>query len=190
MDFIEKFLGISPDRGDHSFEVLLLVAVVTLIAAIGLRLSSIGETKDDARKKTRNRYFRGLWPKADMDQPQKENFSDCDAALPDKAQKLETTQIIFDFIFLAVLLARFLSMPDRQTNQLTSTLSWHPLCDTAVDLDLRIKPRDPEASIHVVLRDVQCPRCNGHGPSTHHGTGAASVDLRPKPLTQWRGPPS
>jgi hypothetical protein len=60
MDFIEKFLGISPDRGDHSFEVLLLVAVVTLIAAIGLRLSSIGETKDDARNKTRNRYFRGL----------------------------------------------------------------------------------------------------------------------------------
>ena len=36
-------------------------------------------------------------------------------------------------------------------------------CDTVVDLDLRVKPRDPEASIRVVLRDVQCPRCNGLG---------------------------
>src|SRR5262245_5180460 len=36
-------------------------------------------------------------------------------------------------------------------------------CGTVVDLDLRVKPRDPEASIRVVLRDVQCPRCNGYG---------------------------
>lgn len=36
-------------------------------------------------------------------------------------------------------------------------------CDTMVDLDLRVKPRDPEASIRVALRGVQCPRCNGHG---------------------------
>jgi len=36
-------------------------------------------------------------------------------------------------------------------------------CETIVDLDLRVKPRDPEASIRVVLRDVRCPRCNGHG---------------------------
>ena len=36
-------------------------------------------------------------------------------------------------------------------------------CDTVVDLDLRVKPRDPKASIRVALRDVQCPRCNGHG---------------------------
>ncbi len=36
-------------------------------------------------------------------------------------------------------------------------------CDTVVDLDLRVKPRDPEASICVALRGVQCPRCNGHG---------------------------
>jgi hypothetical protein len=32
-----------------------------------------------------------------------------------------------------------------------------------VDLDLRVKLRDPEASIRVALRDVRCPRCNGHG---------------------------
>jgi hypothetical protein len=36
-------------------------------------------------------------------------------------------------------------------------------CDLVVDLDLRVKPRDPEASIRVALRDVRCPRCNGHG---------------------------
>jgi hypothetical protein len=36
-------------------------------------------------------------------------------------------------------------------------------CDTVVDLDLRVKPRDPEASVRVALRDVQCVRCNGHG---------------------------
>jgi hypothetical protein len=32
-----------------------------------------------------------------------------------------------------------------------------------VDLDLSVKPRDPEASIRIALRDVQCPRCNGYG---------------------------
>src|SRR5215471_21483431 len=36
-------------------------------------------------------------------------------------------------------------------------------CGTVVDLDLGVKPRDPEASIRVALREVQCPRCNGHG---------------------------
>ena len=36
-------------------------------------------------------------------------------------------------------------------------------CDGVTDLDLRMKPRNPEASIRVVLRDVRCPRCNGHG---------------------------
>ena len=36
-------------------------------------------------------------------------------------------------------------------------------CGTVVDLDMRVKPRDPEASIRVALRGVQCPRCNGHG---------------------------
>jgi hypothetical protein len=34
---------------------------------------------------------------------------------------------------------------------------------TAVDLDLRVKPRDPEALVRVALRDIPCPRCNGHG---------------------------
>jgi hypothetical protein len=36
-------------------------------------------------------------------------------------------------------------------------------CETVVDLDLRVKPRDPEASVRVALREFRCPRCNGHG---------------------------
>jgi hypothetical protein len=36
-------------------------------------------------------------------------------------------------------------------------------CGTVIDLDLQVKPRDPEASIRVALRDVNCPRCNGFG---------------------------
>jgi hypothetical protein len=36
-------------------------------------------------------------------------------------------------------------------------------CGLVIDLDLRVKPRDPEASIRVALNDVQCPRCNGYG---------------------------
>ena len=36
-------------------------------------------------------------------------------------------------------------------------------CDTVVDLDLGVKQRDPYASVRVALREVRCPRCNGHG---------------------------
>jgi hypothetical protein len=36
-------------------------------------------------------------------------------------------------------------------------------CGTVVDLDLSVKPREPEASIRIALRGVQCPRCNGYG---------------------------
>jgi hypothetical protein len=39
----------------------------------------------------------------------------------------------------------------------------NPACDTAIDLDLTVKRRDPDAPIRVALNDVQCPRCNGHG---------------------------
>lgn len=36
-------------------------------------------------------------------------------------------------------------------------------CGTMIELDLQVKPRDPEASVRVALRDVRCLRCNGHG---------------------------
>ena len=32
-------------------------------------------------------------------------------------------------------------------------------CGTVVDLDVRVKPRDPEASVRVALRDGRYPRC-------------------------------
>lgn len=36
-------------------------------------------------------------------------------------------------------------------------------CGLMLDLDLRMKPRDPNASVRSALEDVRCPRCNGHG---------------------------
>jgi hypothetical protein len=36
-------------------------------------------------------------------------------------------------------------------------------CGTVIDLDLRVKPRDVEASIRLALRDARCARCNGLG---------------------------
>jgi hypothetical protein len=38
-------------------------------------------------------------------------------------------------------------------------------CATLTDLDLRVKPRKPDAPINAALADVQCPRCNGHSRS-------------------------
>jgi hypothetical protein len=32
-----------------------------------------------------------------------------------------------------------------------------------IDLDLRVKPRPPEATVLMAFRDIRCPRCNGHG---------------------------
>ena len=53
------------------------------------------------------------------------------------------------------------------TAAITAKHSWLVVtcdnCRTVVDLDLRVKPRAPEASIRVALRDVRCPRCNGDG---------------------------
>ena len=50
-------------------------------------------------------------------------------------------------------------------------------CGTVVDLDLRVKQRDPEASIRVALRDVQCPAAMAMDVSAHCVV-AASVDLK------------
>jgi hypothetical protein len=44
--FIERYLGISPDGGDGSFELIFIAALFTFIAAIALRLLTIGKTKD------------------------------------------------------------------------------------------------------------------------------------------------
>jgi hypothetical protein len=52
---------------------------------------------------------------------------------------------------------------DRRCAHFKASLVGHQLRHFWVDLDLRVKPRDPEASIRVALRDVRCPRCNGYG---------------------------
>jgi hypothetical protein len=36
-------------------------------------------------------------------------------------------------------------------------------CHTITELDLSMKPRDPDCPIRVALEDVRCLRCNGHG---------------------------
>jgi hypothetical protein len=52
---------------------------------------------------------------------------------------------------------------------LTSKLIWLIVacdsCGLMLDTDLTMKRRDPNASIQEALRDVKCPRCNGHGRS-------------------------
>jgi hypothetical protein len=37
-------------------------------------------------------------------------------------------------------------------------------CQNILEMDLTMKPRDPEAPIRVALDDVRCLRFNGHGP--------------------------
>ena len=43
MDFIEKYLGISPSGGDGSMEVVIFLVLVTIVLAIALRFSVIGK---------------------------------------------------------------------------------------------------------------------------------------------------
>jgi hypothetical protein len=50
VDFIERYLGFSPDHGDGSFEAMLLVMLVTIATGIASGFSAIGKTKDNVRK--------------------------------------------------------------------------------------------------------------------------------------------
>jgi len=50
MDFIERYLGFSPDHGDGSFEAMLLIALVVVIT--GLALGYFHNAKRDVRKQT------------------------------------------------------------------------------------------------------------------------------------------
>jgi hypothetical protein len=36
VDFIERYLGFSPDHGDGSLEAILLIALVTIITGVSL----------------------------------------------------------------------------------------------------------------------------------------------------------
>lgn len=36
-------------------------------------------------------------------------------------------------------------------------------CGTITDMDLRVKKRDAAQPVCVILSDMRCPRCNGHG---------------------------
>jgi hypothetical protein len=36
-------------------------------------------------------------------------------------------------------------------------------CETITDMDLRVKKRDAAQPVCVILSEIRCPRCNGHG---------------------------
>ena len=57
-------------------------------------------------------------------------------------------------------------------------------CGTVVDLHLRMKPRDPEASVRVALGGFQCPRCNGHGQPRIIGLAQHPTKLCACPLSR------
>ena len=50
MDFIERYLGFSPDHGDGTLEAMLLTALVTIIT--GLALGFFHKAKHDVRNQT------------------------------------------------------------------------------------------------------------------------------------------
>jgi hypothetical protein len=50
VDFFERYLGISPDGGDGSAEVLFLVALFAIIALIAWRLLGLPNVRDDAHR--------------------------------------------------------------------------------------------------------------------------------------------
>jgi hypothetical protein len=47
VDFFERYLGISPDGGDGSAEVLFLVVLFAIIALIAWRLLGLRKVKED-----------------------------------------------------------------------------------------------------------------------------------------------
>jgi hypothetical protein len=53
MNYIEKLIGISPDGGDGSLEILLLVLLILIITAVGMHLPHRRRRTDDLRKQRR-----------------------------------------------------------------------------------------------------------------------------------------
>ena len=60
-------------------------------------------------------------------------------------------------------LRAFEDLPDVGARVSVGIFDVGSIADQTSIEDLRVKPRDPEASIRVGLRDVRCPRCNGYG---------------------------
>jgi hypothetical protein len=50
MDFIERYLGFSPDNGDGSFEAMFLIMLVVFGTGLALAFLGIGKTKEVVRK--------------------------------------------------------------------------------------------------------------------------------------------
>lgn len=55
MDFIEKYLGLSPDGGDGSMEIMLLVLLVLVGIAIWMHLPNRRKNQNDENRR-KKRY--------------------------------------------------------------------------------------------------------------------------------------
>ncbi len=53
MNYIERFFGISPDGGDGSLEILLLVLLILIITAVGMHLPYRRKRPAELRKQRR-----------------------------------------------------------------------------------------------------------------------------------------
>jgi len=53
MDYIERFFSISPDGGDGSLEILLLVLLILIITAVGMHWPYRRKRTDELRKQRR-----------------------------------------------------------------------------------------------------------------------------------------
>jgi len=53
VDFIEKYFGISPDGGDGSLEIMLLMLLVLVGVAIWMHFPIRGKSRDELRKRRR-----------------------------------------------------------------------------------------------------------------------------------------
>jgi len=51
MQFIENYLGVSPDGGDGSLEIMVLILLVLIGAAIGMLMPMGRKTKNDKRQR-------------------------------------------------------------------------------------------------------------------------------------------
>jgi len=56
VNFIERYFGVSPDGGDSSLEVMLLVLLVLIVVAIGMHLSYWRKNQKNDDNKRKRRY--------------------------------------------------------------------------------------------------------------------------------------
>jgi hypothetical protein len=104
----------------------------------------------EKHRESRTQYLRDFFRKAQIDRAAK---AEALAAVQDLNARLSAKGTVWSWPTIAA--------------ALTAGHPWLLVtcdsCGLTLDLDLRMKPRHPESSVRAALRDVRCPRCNGHG---------------------------